>query len=31
MADFMYEEYKAVASGKEPKHAVSLAMLETMA
>jgi phosphoglycerate dehydrogenase-like enzyme len=31
MADFMYEEYKAVASGKDPKHAVSLAMLETMA
>jgi phosphoglycerate dehydrogenase-like enzyme len=31
MADFMYEEYRAVAEGKEPKHSVSLAMLETMA
>ncbi|MBR6745052.1 MAG: hydroxyacid dehydrogenase [Clostridia bacterium] len=31
LADFMYEEYRAVAQGKEPRHAVSLAMLETMA
>lgn len=31
LADFMYEEYQAVASGKAPSHAVSLAMLETMA
>ncbi len=31
MADYMYEEYKAVASGKAPRHSVSLAMLETMA
>ena len=31
MADYMYEEYKAVSSGNQPKHAVSLAMLETMA
>ena len=31
MADFMYEEYRAVANGEAPKHAVSLAMLETMA
>ncbi len=31
MADFMYEEYKALRAGESPKHAVSLAMLETMA
>ena len=31
MADYMYEEYKAVASGNPPKHAVSIEMLETMA
>ena len=31
MADFMYEEYRAVSGGEAPKHAVSLAMLETMA
>jgi hypothetical protein len=31
MADFMYEEYRAVTEGKEPKHSVSIAMLETMA
>lgn len=31
MADFMYEEYRAVAEGREPKHSVSLTMLETMA
>jgi len=31
MADFMYGEYRALAEGREPKHAVSLAMLETMA
>ena len=31
MADYMYEEYKAVASGNQPKHAVSIEMLETMA
>ncbi len=31
MADYMYEEYKAVSEGNPPKHAVSLAMLETMA
>lgn len=31
MADFMYEEYKAVDSGKQPQHSVSIAMLETMA
>ncbi len=31
MADFMYEEYRAVREGREPRHAVSLAMLETMA
>lgn len=31
MADFMYEEYKRVSEGKAPVHAVSLAMLETMA
>ena len=31
MADYMYEEYKAVANGNQPKHAVSIEMLETMA
>ena len=31
MADFMYEEYKRVSAGEAPEHAVSLAMLETMA
>ncbi|MBQ9748380.1 MAG: hydroxyacid dehydrogenase [Clostridia bacterium] len=31
LADFMYEEYRAVREGREPRHAVSLAMLETMA
>ena len=31
MADYMYEEYKVVASGNPPKHAVSIEMLETMA
>ncbi len=31
MADFMYEEYRAVREGRAPAHAVSLAMLETMA
>ena len=31
MADFMYEEYKRVSAGEAPQHAVSLAMLETMA
>ena len=31
LADFMYEEYRAVVGGEAPKHAVSLAMLETMA
>ncbi|MBQ3490731.1 MAG: hydroxyacid dehydrogenase [Clostridia bacterium] len=31
MADFMYEEYLAVANGKAPCHAVSVEMLETMA
>ena len=31
LADFMYEEYKAVAAGETPKHAVTLSMLETMA
>ena len=31
MADFMYEEYKAVDSGRQPQHSVSIAMLETMA
>ncbi len=31
LADFMYEEYKTISAGNEPKHAVSLAMLETMA
>ena len=31
MADFMYEEYKAVSGGNQPKHAVSIEMLETMA
>ena len=31
LADFMYEEYREVADGREPRHAVTLAMLETMA
>lgn len=31
LADFMYEEYTAVANGNPPKHAVSVEMLETMA
>jgi phosphoglycerate dehydrogenase-like enzyme len=31
MADFMYEEYRAVLAGDPPKHSVTLAMLETMA
>ena len=31
LVDFMYEEYKAVSSGKSPKHSVSIEMLETMA
>ncbi len=31
LADFMYEEYQAVANGKAPRHAVSMEMLETMA
>jgi phosphoglycerate dehydrogenase-like enzyme len=31
MADFMYEEYRAVRAGKAPQHTVTLAMLETMA
>lgn len=31
LADFMYEEYTAVANGNPPKHAVSIEMLETMA
>ena len=31
MADYMYEEYKAVSGGNPAKHAVSIEMLETMA
>lgn len=31
LADFMYEEYQAVTNGKQPQHAVSIEMLETMA
>ena len=31
LADFMYEEYTAIANGNPPKHAVSVEMLETMA
>lgn len=31
LADFMVEEYEAVAAGKPPRHAVTLEMLETMA
>ena len=31
LADFMYEEYRAVVSGEPQKYAVTLSMLETMA
>lgn len=31
LADFMVEEYEAVASGRPARHAVTLSMLETMA
>ncbi len=31
MADYMYEEYKAVRNGEAPKHSVTLSMLDTMA
>ncbi len=31
MADYMYEEYRALREGRAPRHSVTLAMLETMA
>ena len=31
LADFMVEEYEQIAAGKPARHAVTLAMLETMA